>query len=100
MIALLQEGAPVADQIGDALVPIGGVAGALALIRMAINAHDKRATVAEEREKICTTQLAAQIVAQTALTAELKENTADEKRRWEPIERGMSELLEYARRGR
>ena len=101
MIALLglQTALPAADALGDALVPIGGVAGAIALVRIALNAHDKRATTAEEREKACTVQLAAQIVAQAALTAELKENNADEKRRWEPIQRGMAELLEHARRG-
>ena len=97
-VLALEDVLPTADALGDALVPIGGVAGAIALIRLAVAAHDKRATTAEEREKTCTTALANTVAAQTLLTEEVRAYSREGTtrldnglRRLEAIERLLAE---------
>lgn len=96
---LLSQLIPEGTDLGDVVTPLTllGVVGLC--IRLALSAHDKRASVAEEREKICTTALAATTITIEALTTEVKANGASDKARLEPIERGIAELLDHARRG-
>ena len=99
MIAVLVQVLPEGTDIGDGVTALTllGVVGLC--IRLALSAHDTRARVAEEREKICTTALAATTVTIEALTTEVKANGASDKARLEPIERGIAELLDHARHG-
>lgn len=65
------------------------------VVRFAISQADKRAGVAEEREKVCAATLAATVPTMNALTAEVKRSGEDASRRLdsglvrlEAIERG------------
>lgn len=100
MISFLAQLLPEGADLGDVVTPLTllGVVGLC--IRLALSAHDKRATVAEEREKICTTALSSTTVTIEALTTEVRANGASDKVRLEPIERGIAELLDHARHGR
>lgn len=91
---------PDGTEIMDGITAAGVLGLIIAFARLALGAHDKRATVAEEREKTCTTALTATTVATEALTTEVRTSGQNDKARLEALERGVAELLDHARRER
>ena len=99
LFLLLQDVLPAADAIGDALVPIGGAALIGLCLRLAVTAYKDSAAAADRRTEACAAQLAATMVAQHALTAEVKATSDGQRERGEWIKGALTELLDHARRG-
>jgi hypothetical protein len=57
LLALLQDLPDVAAGWGELIAPIGGLAFAALLVRLALGQADKRAAVAEKREEASATRL-------------------------------------------
>jgi hypothetical protein len=77
--------------IGDALTPGLLFAGLIAIIRVAINQADKRASVAEEREKVCTGTLAATTITTAALTEEIRKSGNENSQQLSDIRQRMDD---------
>lgn len=99
-LAVLMQEMPEAGDLLDAIPALTLLGFAIACIRLAVGQADKRATVAEAREKTCIEALATTSAAITLVTTEVKANRDGLSTRLEPIERGIAELLDHARRAR
>jgi hypothetical protein len=78
----------------------------IACIRIAVAQSDKRATVAEDREKVCTAALTASTAAMTILTTEVRKAGEDGERLLRENTRQLSgirtssdEILKHVRGG-
>lgn len=100
LLAVLVQEMPEAGDLLDAIPALTLLGFAIACVRLGMSQCDKRCTVAESRERVCTESLATTSAAITVVTAEVKANRDGLSTRLEPIERGIAELLDHARRER
>ena len=91
MLALLAQTAddlaPLLDELGR---PVGLLVVAFFLIRFATSQADKRASVAEAREGICSEALKTCVGTNTALATEVRANHAD-------VKAGIQNILDHIR---